>query len=232
MQIHRVGWVQQQQPFQRSNGGRGVAGLLRSERHEPVRDWRERVGGKEALGQAIDLRPGLSLRVNLHQALVKLGRGILDGRPVFQHGQFLVRLAKLTKGQAQHAVRGVAAALPGMQPDGALEQRDRLGEFFLLDEVRAGGVQRPDVVRVVLEPIDDGVLVDRVDLQRVGPGEVRLGCERLRLGRGKLRECLLQFIELGRVFLDGDVDEHPLAEILQDFADAFLAKILHQILHH
>ena len=119
-----------------------------------------------------------------------------------------------------------------MQPDGALKQRNRLGEFFLLNEVRTGGVQRPDVVRVGIQPIDDCVFVDRVDLQRVGPGKVRLGCERRRLGRGKLRECLLQFIKLGGVFLDGDVDEHPLAEILQDFADAFLAKILHQILHH
>ena len=119
-----------------------------------------------------------------------------------------------------------------MQPNGTFEQRDRLCKFLLRDEVRAGGVQRPDVVRVVLEPIDDGVFVDRIDLKRVRAGKVRLRREGLRLGRGKLRECLLQFIELGGVILDGNVDEHSLAEILQNLADALLAIIFHEILHH
>ena len=72
-----------------------------------------------------------------------------------------------------------AAALPRVQPDRPLEQRDSLEEFFLLDQVGAGGVERPDVVRVGLEPVNDGVLVERVDLERGWLGKVRLGGERL-----------------------------------------------------
>ncbi|GIT78230.1 MAG: hypothetical protein Ct9H300mP32_6120 [Verrucomicrobiota bacterium] len=54
-----------------------------------------------------------------------------------------------------------------MELDRSLEQRDCLEVFLPLDKVRAGGL-RPRVVWVGLEPIDDGIFVERIDLSGFG----------------------------------------------------------------